>query len=174
MSLLFNTLSGLVITFLSRSKHLFISWLQSPSAVILEPKKMKSLTVSTLSPSVCHEAMGLDTMISVFWMLSFKSVFHSPLSLSSRDSLVQSSLLSAIRVVSSVYLKVLIFLPAILIPAISSPLATTVTRLEAQISHVTQRSDGAISYYFRLYFPSSFFKNYCRRRTMWWPTVKSL
>ena len=58
MSLLFNTLSSLVITFLPRSKHLFISWLQSPSAVILEPPKIKSVTVSTVSPSICHEVMG--------------------------------------------------------------------------------------------------------------------
>uniref|UniRef100_A0AC11E0N5 Uncharacterized protein n=3 Tax=Ovis aries TaxID=9940 RepID=A0AC11E0N5_SHEEP len=66
MSLLFNMLSRLVITFLPRSKHLLISWLRSPSAVILEPRKIKSNTVSTLSPSICHEVMGLDTMILVF------------------------------------------------------------------------------------------------------------
>ena len=72
MSLLFNMLSRLVITFLPRSKHLLISWLQSPSAVILEPPKIKSLTVSTVSPSICHEMMGLDAMILVFWMLGFK------------------------------------------------------------------------------------------------------
>ena len=72
MSLLFNMLSRLVITFLPRSKRLLISWLQSPSAVILEPRKIKSATVSTLSPSICHEVMGPDAMILVFWMLSFK------------------------------------------------------------------------------------------------------
>ena len=66
MSLLFNMLSRLVITFLPRSKHLLISWLQSPSAVILEPRKIKSDTVSTLSPSISHEVMGLDAMILVF------------------------------------------------------------------------------------------------------------
>ena len=60
MSLLFNMLSRLVIAFLPRSKHLIISWLQSPSAVILEPKKIKSVTVSIVSPSICHEVMGLD------------------------------------------------------------------------------------------------------------------
>ena len=60
MSLLFNMLSRLDITFLLRSKRLLISWLQSPSAVILEPEKMKSDTVSTVSPSICHEVMGLD------------------------------------------------------------------------------------------------------------------
>ena len=65
-SLLFNMLSRLVITFLQRNKHLLISWLQSPSAVILEPKKAKSDTVSTVSPSICHKVMGLDAMILVF------------------------------------------------------------------------------------------------------------
>ena len=63
MSLIFNMLSRLVITFPPRSKHLLISWLQSPSAVILEPKEIKSDTVSTVSPSICHELMGLDAMI---------------------------------------------------------------------------------------------------------------
>ena len=66
MSLLLNMLSRLVITFLPRSKRLLISWLQSPSAVILEPSKIKSLTLSTVSPSICHEVMGLDAMIFVF------------------------------------------------------------------------------------------------------------
>ena len=66
MSLLLNMLSRLVITFLPRGKHLLISWLQSPSAVILEPKKIKSDTVSTVSPSIFHEAMGPDAMILVF------------------------------------------------------------------------------------------------------------
>ena len=66
MSLLFNMLSRLVITFLLRSKHLLISWLQSPSAVILEPTKIKSATISTVPPSICHEVMGPDAMILVF------------------------------------------------------------------------------------------------------------
>ena len=66
MSQLLNMLSRLVITFLPRSKGLLISWLQSPSAVILEPPKMKSDTVSTLSPSISHEVMGPDAMIFVF------------------------------------------------------------------------------------------------------------
>ena len=78
MSLLFNMLSRLVITFLSRSKHLLISLLQSPSAVILEPRKIKSATVYTVSPSICHEVLGPDAMILVFWMLSFKSTFSLP------------------------------------------------------------------------------------------------
>ena len=66
MSLLLNMLSMLVITFLPRSKHLLISWLQSPSAVILEPRKIKSATVSTVSLSICHEVMGPDVMMLVF------------------------------------------------------------------------------------------------------------
>ena len=75
MSLLFNMLSRLVISFLPRSKRLLISWLQSPSAVILEPPKIKSATVSTVSPSICHEVMEPDAIIFVFWMLSFKPTF---------------------------------------------------------------------------------------------------
>ena len=66
MPLLFNMLSRLVITFLPRSKGLLISWLQLPSAVILEPKKIKSVTVSVVSPSICHEVMGQDAMIFIF------------------------------------------------------------------------------------------------------------
>ena len=88
MFLLFNMLSRLVIIFLPRSKYLLISWLQSPSAVILEPKKLKSLTLSIISLCICHEVMGLDAMILVFWMFTFKPTFYSPLSLSSRGSLV--------------------------------------------------------------------------------------
>ena len=119
MSLLFNMLSRLVKTFLPRSKRLLISWLQSQSAVILEPKKIKSATVYMVAPFICHEVMGLDAMIFVFWMLSFKPTF----SLSSFNfikRLFSSSSLSAIRVVSSAYLRLLIFLPAILIPACAS------------------------------------------------------
>ena len=67
MSLLSNMLSRLVITFLPRSKRLLISWLQSPSAVILEPPKIKSATVPTVSPSICHEVMGPDAMILVWF-----------------------------------------------------------------------------------------------------------
>ena len=88
MSLLFNMLSRSVITFLPRSRHLLISWLQSPSAVILEPPKIKSVTVSIVFPSICYEVMGPDDMILVFWILSFKPIFYSALSLSSRGSLV--------------------------------------------------------------------------------------
>ena len=75
ISLLFYVLSRLVITFLPRSKCLLISWLQSPSAVILEPPKIKPVIVSVVSPSICPEVMGQDAMILVFWMLSFKPTF---------------------------------------------------------------------------------------------------
>ena len=112
-------LSRLVIAFLPRSKRLLISWLQSPSAVILEPPKIKSDTVSTVYPSICREVMGPDAMIFVFWMLSFKPTF----SLSSFifiKRLFSPSSLSAIRVVSSAYLRLLRFLPAILIPTCAS------------------------------------------------------
>ena len=119
MSLLFNILSRLVITFLPRSKHLLISWLQSPSAVILELKKIKSATVSTVSPSIWHEVMGLDAMILIFWMLNFKPTF-SLSSFTFIKRLFSSSSLSAIRVMSSVYLRLLIFLLAILILACAS------------------------------------------------------
>ena len=121
MSLLFNMLSRLVIAFLPRRRWLWISWLQSPSAVILEPPKIKSVTVSIVSPSICHEVLVLDAMILVYWMLSFKPAFsyHSSTFI---KQLFSYSSLSAFRVVSSSYLK-LLFLPAILIPAweLSSP-----------------------------------------------------
>ena len=93
MSLLFNSLPRFVIAFLLRSKHLLVSWLQSPSAVVLEPPKIKSDTVSTVSPFVSHEVMGPDV--------------------------------SAIRVVSSAYLRLLIFLPVIWIPAVLLPAQCT-------------------------------------------------
>ena len=119
ISLLFKLLSRLVIAFLPRSKHLWISWLQSPSTVILEPHKIKFLTVAIVSPSTCHEMMGLDSVILVFWILSFKLTF-SLLSFTFIKRLLSSSSLSAIRVVSSAYLRLLIFLLAILIPACAS------------------------------------------------------
>ena len=116
MYLLFNMLFRLVITFLPKNKCLLTSWLQSPSAVILEPQKIKSATVS---PSICYEVMGPDAMILVFWMLSFKPTF-SLSSFTFIKRLISSSLLYAIRVVSSAYLRLLIFLPEILIPACAS------------------------------------------------------
>ena len=119
MFLLFNMLSSFVMAFLPRSKHLLISWLQSPSAVILEPKKIKSVTVSTFSPSICFEIMGLNAMIFVFLMLSFKPAFHSSCFTLIKRFFSPSSL-SAIRVVSSACLRLLIFPQAILIPACAS------------------------------------------------------
>ena len=94
MALLFNMLSRIVIAFLPRSKHFLISWLCSPSKVILEPKKRKSITVSTFSPSICHESDGPDAMMFVFecWVLS--QPFHFPLSSSSGSSLVPLHFLS--------------------------------------------------------------------------------
>ena len=109
MSLLFTTLSRLVIAFLARSKSLLISWLQLLSAGIWEPKKIKSVTVSIVSPSIWHEVMGPDAMISVFWMLSFKPAFSLP-SFPFTKGLFSSSSVSANRLLSSVYLTLLIFL----------------------------------------------------------------
>ena len=77
ISLLFNMLSQFVTAFLPRSKHFLISWLKSPSAVILEPKKIKSVAVSTFSPSICHELMRLNVMILVFLMLFQASCFNN-------------------------------------------------------------------------------------------------
>ena len=113
MSLLFNMLSRLVITFLPWSKRLVISWLQSPSAVIWEPKKIKSVTASTFFPSICFDMIGQNAVILVFWILSFKPAF----SLSSFifiKKFFSSSSLSVIRVVSFAYLRLLMFLPPIL------------------------------------------------------------
>ena len=113
ISLIFNILSRLVIVFLPKSMCLLISWLQSTSAVILEPKKIKSLTVFIVSPSICYDVMGQDAMILVFWMPSFKPTFSfSSFTLIKR---LFSSSLSAIRMVSSGYLRLLLFLLAILI-----------------------------------------------------------
>ena len=139
MSLIFNRLSRFGIAFLPRSKCLLISWVQLSSAVILEPKKIKS--VSTFPPFICHEVMGPDAMILVFWMLSFKPAFSvssftfikglfssSSLSVKAEAPIlwppdVKSQLMGKDHgaekdwgQVSSAYLRLLIFLPAILIP----------------------------------------------------------
>ena len=90
-SLLYNMLSRLLIAFLPRNKRLLIPWLQSPSAVTICSDfgaQKNKVTISIVSPSICHEVMEPDAVILVFWMLSFKSTFHSPLSLSLRSSLV--------------------------------------------------------------------------------------
>ena len=116
MSLLFNMLSRLVIAFLPRSKGLLISWLHSPCAVILETKKRKFVTVSNFFPFISHEVLGLDIM---FWMLSFKP----PFSLSSFTlikKLFSSSSFPTIKMVSSAYLRLLIFLLEILTLACDS------------------------------------------------------
>ena len=119
-SLLFNNmLSMLVITCLPRSKRLLISWLQSPSSVILEPPQNTVSSYFHFFPSICHEVMGPDAMILVFWMLSLKPIF-SLSSFTFIKRLFSSSLLSAIRVVSSAYLRLLIFLPKLLIPPYAS------------------------------------------------------
>ena len=119
MSLFFNMLSRFVIAFLPRTKCLLISWLQSLYEVILEPPKIKSFTVSIVSPSICHEVMGTDALSLVFWRLSFKPSF-SLSSFTFIKRLFSSPSLSAIRVVSSAYLRLLIFLLAILILACAS------------------------------------------------------
>ena len=97
-------MSRLVISLLPRSKHLLISCLQSPSAVILELKKRKSVTVFIVSPSICHEVMGPDATMLVFWMLSFKPTF-SLSSFTFIKRLFSSSSPSAIRVVPSAYMR---------------------------------------------------------------------
>ena len=99
----------------SSKERLLISWLQPPSAMTLETLKIKSLTVSVVPPSICHEMMGPNAMILVFWMLRFKPT--SPLSSCAFTKRLFSYSLSALRVVSSAYLRLLIFLPAILILA---------------------------------------------------------
>ena len=109
ISLIFNMLSGLVITFLPRSKRLLISWLQSPFGVTLEPKKIQPVTVSIVSLSICHEEMGLDGMILVFCILKFKPTFSLSIFIFNKK-LFGSSSLSALMVVSFTYLRLLIFL----------------------------------------------------------------
>ena len=115
MSQVITMLSGFAIAFLPRSKHLLILWLQSPSAVILESKKVKSVTASTFPSSISHEVMGLDAMILAFWMLSFKPAFSPSL----RGSLVPLHFLPW-EWYQLAYLRLLLFLPAILIPVCNS------------------------------------------------------
>ena len=119
MPLSFSRLWRFLIAFLLRNKHLLILWFQSPSTVILELKKIKSVIVSTFSPSICYEVVELDAMILAFWMLSLKPVFFILLFHLHQDSF-SSSFLYAISVVSSLYLRLLMFLLAILIPACAS------------------------------------------------------
>ena len=119
MSLHFKMLSRFVVSFYPRSKHLLTLWLQSLSSVILEPKKIKSVTASSFFLFIYHKVMGLDAMILVFFlMLSYKTAFS--LSFTFIKRLFSSSSLSVIRVVSSAYLRLLIFFLAILIPVCDS------------------------------------------------------
>ena len=119
MPLLFSMLSKLVITFPPRSVCHLIQRLQSSFAVILEPKKIKICHYFHFFPFYLHEVVGLDAMVLVFWMLSFKPAF-SLSSFTFIKRLFSSSSFSAIRMVSSVYMRLLIFLLAILIPVCAS------------------------------------------------------
>ena len=119
MSLLYNMLSSFVIAVLPRSKHNLIAWLLSPTVVILEIKKIKSLMAYTFSPSICHKVMRPDAMILVFSTLNFNSAFSLSYLILIKWRF-SSSLFSALRVLSSAYPRLLIFLPAILIPACES------------------------------------------------------
>ena len=118
MSRDFNMPPRLVIVFLPRSKYLLISWLQLLPAVILEPKKIKSVTASTFSSSVYHKVMGPDAMSFLFWMLSLNS--FSTLPFYPHQEAFSFSSISDVSVVSSAYRRLLIFLPEILIPACAS------------------------------------------------------
>ena len=117
VSVLFNILFRFVIALFPWSKNLLISWLQPQSTVILKPKKIKSVTASNVFLSVCYKVMGAYAMILVFWMLNFKPAVHSPLSPSSRGSLVPLHFLP--WMLSSAYLILLFFLE-ILIPVCDS------------------------------------------------------
>ena len=119
MFLLLNMLLRLLIAFLPRSKSLLISWLQSPSILIWSTPQIKSVTVSSVSPSFCYEVMGPDAMILVFGVLTFKPTFSLTSFTFIKRHFRFSSLL-AIRVVSSAYLRLLIFLLTILIVACAS------------------------------------------------------
>ena len=114
-------LCRLIISFSSKEQASFNFMLQPPSTVILEPKKIKSVTVSIVLPSICYEMMGPDAMILVFWMLNFKPTF----SLSSFTFIKRFFIysISAIRVVSSAYLRLLILLPVLISACASSILA---------------------------------------------------
>ena len=148
MSLLFNTLSEFVIAFLPRSKHLLISWLQSPSEVILEPKKIKPHHFPCF-PIYLPWSDGIRCMILVFWMLSFKPAF----SLSSFTFIKRlfSSLLSAVRVVSSSYLMLLISLSEIWFQLVLHPVQhfSWCTLHRNKISRVTIYSLDVLLFLFR-------------------------
>ena len=142
MSLLFNTMSRLVIAFLPRSSHLLVSWLQSRPAVILEPKKRKSVTTSTFSSSICHAVVGADAMILVFLLFSFKLALGLS-SFTVIKRLFSSSSLSPIRVLSSAYMRVLIFHLPILILAYNS---SSLTFLMLSSYRLNKRGDSRQPY----------------------------
>ena len=145
ISLLFNMLSRFVIGFLPRSKSLLISWLQSPSAVILEPKKIKSVTVFIFLPYICHEVMELDAIILVFWMLSFKPAF------------ALSSLIFFKRFYSA-YLRLLMFCLAILIPIqlVGNKYHIWIIRLLIQIKSLLWPRTTSCTRIYSLFFNLSF------------------
>ena len=151
MSLLFNMLSRLVIAFLPRSKCLLISWLQLPSAVILEPKEIKPVTVSTVSPSICCEVMGPNAMIIVFWMLSFKPTF-SLSSFTFIKSLFNSSSLSAIRVMSSAYLR---YEHSLALPFFGIRMKTDLSNIFSLV--IEDLEQGSANYTFRQYLAPQMF-----------------
>ena len=139
ISLLFNMLSRLVIAFLPRNKCLLISWLQSPSAVILESPQNSLSLFSLVPPSIFHVVMGPDDMILVFWMLNFQPAF----SLSSFifiKRLFSSFSLSAIRVVSYAYMRLSLFLPVILIPTCA--LSTLAFRMMYSAYRLNEQGDN--------------------------------
>ena len=129
----------LVIDFLPRSKCLLISWLQSPSTVILEPKKIKSGTVCIVSPSIWYKVMEPDAMIFIFWILSFKPTF-SLCYFTFIKRLFSSSSLSAIKEISSAYLRLLIFLLEILILAHASS-SLSFLKMYSAISYISKVTD---------------------------------
>ena len=150
MSLLFNTLSRFVIAFLPRSKYSFISWLQSPSAVILDLEKIKPVTVSIFPPSICHEVMGLYAMILVFWMLSFKPDF-SLSSFTFIKRLFSSSSLSAIRAVSSALSEVAYFSPSNLTSMLMTWIHVSITqKKEIYINLSTKTQSKQSTKYFNI------------------------
>ena len=115
MYLYFNTLSRIVIAFMPGRNHLLISWLQSTSAVMLEPNKRKFVSASTFPSSICHEVMGLDAIILVFFNIEFYASYFTLLFHPHQEAFSSSSL-CPFRVVSSAYMRLLIFLPEFLIP----------------------------------------------------------
>ena len=138
MSLLFTMVSRFVTAFLLRSKHLWISCLQSLSIVILELRKIKSVSVSSFSPSVCMKWL-IGCHDFVFWMLSFKPAF-SLVSFTFIKRLFSSSSLSVIRVIPAAYLRLLIFLPAVLIAACDS--SSPAFRMMYSANKLNKQSDN--------------------------------